>query len=303
MVQTRGKNHTTQCASGSLQLPAALQPYRRALVPGPGVSIYCDRQSPNEWPEHQHAAAQLLIALDAAECHIVWRIGRGRKQRRTLSSGELLVLPSGVRHARRWLREAGMLILYLHHGWLEQFDQTLCARVAVESVQGLTLHDPLIGGLLAMIQVQCDHAARQDAGQLAALGHCLAARVLHGLALHRAGPVKIQRQLGAETMARVCAHVAAYLGERITLAALAREARLSPGHFSCLFKATMRMTPEQYVLRSRLQRAKELIMAGAHTVSQVAHMTGFSDHSHLTVQFRRWFGATPKSHLPRLRTV
>jgi len=303
MVQTRGKIHTTQCASGSLQLPAALRPYRRALVPGPGVSIYCDRQCPNEWPEHQHDAVQLLIALDAAECHIVWRIGQGRKLRRTLGSGELLVMPSGVRHARRWLREAGMLILYLHHGWLEQFDQTLCARVAVESVQVLTLHDPLIGGLLAMIHAQCNHAALQDAGQLAALGHCLAARVLQGLARQRAGPAKIQRQLGAETMARVRAHVAACLGEKITLAALAREARLSPGHFSCLFKATMQMTPEQYILRTRLLQAKELIISGAYTVSQVAHMMGFFDHSHLTVQFRRLFGATPKSHLPRLRTV
>ena len=115
-------------------------------------------------------------------------------------------------------------------------------------------------------------------------------------------PTTIQRQLGLETMQRVTSFVKVNLGEKISLAALAREARLSPGHFSVLFKATLGMTPEQYILRSRLLRAKGLIEGGAFTVGQVAYMTGFSDHSHLSVQFKRLFGVPPKLCLPRVRT-
>jgi len=305
MVHSCGStpNVLCHCAIGSLQLPAALQPYRHALVPGPGVSVYCDRQEPNEWPEHRHEVAQILIALQSAACDVAWRASDGGMVQRTISSGELWVVPSGVSHTKRWLIEADLIVLYLSMGWLSQFDRGLVDDVAIESLQELTLHDPLIAGLTAAMQRHCEAGDRQHTGQVGALGHCLAARMMHGLAVRRAGASKIQRQLGADTLKRVADYVEANLGERISLAALAREARLSPGHFSVLFKATMGLTPEQYVLRSRLVRAKEIIMTGAYTVGQVAHMTGFSDHSHLSVQFRRLFGTPPKNYLPPLRTV
>jgi AraC family transcriptional regulator len=296
-------NNQYQCASGTLQLADCILPYRRALVPGPGVSVYCDRQEPNEWPEHRHDLAKIVVALQSAVCEISWRTPDGGTVQRTIGNGELWVVPSGVSHAKRWLTEADLIMLFLSAGWLQQFGQGLVDDVAVESLKELTLFDPLIAGLTLAMQRYCSVPDRQHAGHVGALGHCLAARMLHGMELRRAGAAKIQRRLGAGTLKRVVDYVEANLGERISLAALAHEARLSPGHFSVLFKATVGMTPEQYILRSRLIRAKAIIMTGAYTVGEVAHMTGFSDHSHLSVQFRRLFGSPPKNWLPPLRTV
>ncbi|WP_425506193.1 helix-turn-helix domain-containing protein [Termitidicoccus mucosus] len=45
------------------------------------------------------------------------------------------------------------------------------------------------------------------------------------------------------------------------------------------------------------------LKTGSYTVNQVAYMTGFSDHSHLTAQFKRQFGVPPRAYLPRIRTV
>jgi transcriptional regulator GlxA family with amidase domain len=104
-------------------------------------------------------------------------------------------------------------------------------------------------------------------------------------------------------MQRVANYVQAHLADRIPVATLAKEARLSPSHFNVLFKATTDLTCEQYILRTRLARAKALIETGTYTVGQVAHMTGFSDHSHLTVRFTKFFGAPPRSFLPAVRTV
>lgn len=305
MVHSGGStpNPLLHCALGTLQLPAGLQPYRRALVPGPGVSVYCDRQEPNEWPEHRHDLAKIVVAPQSAVCEVSWCSPDGGRVQRTIGNGELWVVPSGVSHAKRWLTEADLIMLFLSAGWVQQFDQSLVDDVAIESLQELTLHDPLIAGLTAAMQRHCGVPDRQHAGHVGALGHCLAARMLHGMALRRAGGTKIQRRLGADTLKRVADYVEANLGERISLAALAREARLSPGHFSVLFKATVGMTPEQYILRSRLLRAKAMIMTGAYTVGQVAHMTGFADHSHLSAQFRRLFGTPPKNWLPQLRTI
>lgn len=176
--------------------------------------------------------------------------------------------------------------------------------MAVESVQEMTVHDPLVGGLAAKIHDHLDTAKPSSSVQIAALGQCLAARLLDGLDRKQTRQVReVRRLLGRETMARICTYVGENLAEKNPLAAMAREARLSPGHFSVLFKATMDMTPEQYVLRRRLLQAREFIKSGAYTVCQVAHMTGFSDHSHLTLQFGRLFGSPPRCYLPAVRTV
>jgi AraC family transcriptional regulator len=303
MVQFSGQFQQFTWAKGAKQAGAVSPPGHGTLVPGVGVSVQCERQSPRDLQEHRHTAALLLFGLESAEGLVSWRSKRHGLRRESVRDGQFLVIPSGLRHARRWLSEAVVLILHLHTGWMEQFDRNLLAEVRVESVQHVTLHDPLVGDLTAKIQDHCETEEPAHRVQIAALGQCLAARVMHFLNCKQSLPRVAQRRLGQETLDRVCSHVTTNLSERIPLAAMAREARLSPGHFSVLFKATMGMNPEQYVLRMRLLRAKDLIKSGAYTVSQVAHMTGFSDHSHLTLQFGRLFGSPPRCYLPAVRTA
>ncbi|WP_342750828.1 AraC family transcriptional regulator [Termitidicoccus mucosus] len=190
----------------------------------------------------------------------------------------------------------------MKRSWVDSFGPNLVSEVLVEPLECYSMQDPLIAGLTSELKRE-SHRERMDAfDHVAALGHCLAARVLLVLAERHKPRTAAKRQLGDATLHRVTDYIEAHLGEKIT-AMLAREARLSPNHFSVLFKATLGVTPEQYVLRARLLRAKALIETGSYTVNQVAYMTGFSDHSHLTVQFKRQFGVPPRAYLPRIRTT
>jgi len=164
--------------------------------------------------------------------------------------------------------------------------------------------DPIVAGVTAEMYRICEDATHSFDEQMIALGHCLAARLLQMFSRDfTTSPRSIQRQLRPERLARVIEFINRHHGERITQAMLAREACLSAGHFGVLFKATTGMTPEQYVLRTRLLRAKSLIESGNHTVCEVAYLTGFSDHSHFTSQFKRLFAAPPRTFLPSLRRV
>jgi transcriptional regulator GlxA family with amidase domain len=73
--------------------------------------------------------------------------------------------------------------------------------------------------------------------------------------------------LGEETLGKFSRYVERHLGEDLSSAALAKEARLSPGHFCRLFKETLKMTPKQYILRSRLLRSKGLTGAGKQMIA------------------------------------
>jgi AraC-like DNA-binding protein len=82
------------------------------------------------------------------------------------------------------------------------------------------------------------------------------------------------------------------LAENVTLAELAREARVTPFHLIRSFQAVTGLTPHQYLIQRRLARARSLLRTGS-TVTEVAHAVGFADQSHLHRHFKRVVGLTP----------
>ena len=236
------------------------------------MGIYGQPLSGIECSEHQHEQTQITFSLKHAGSEVHWRTPRGRRQQAVLDDGNLWIVPPGTKHAKRWLSGSQFLTLYLGTEWLPQLKSNGLNRVSISAVRELSLYDPLIGGLLSKLSEEIGLSEPCDL-QIAAMGHCLASRVVCGLGMRAEKSTKIQRQLSAETLNRVQDYVDAHLGESIDFTSLAQEARLSLGHFEVLFKATMEMTPQQYVLRMRLLKAKNRIETGNYTVGQVAYLT------------------------------
>jgi len=85
-----------------------------------------------------------------------------------------------------------------------------------------------------------------------------------------------------------------HLARDISLQDLAAVVRLSPFHFARMFKQSTGVTPHQYLVRCRVMRAKELLLANRHSVADVAAQVGFCDQSHLAGHFKRVVGLTPR---------
>lgn len=82
-------------------------------------------------------------------------------------------------------------------------------------------------------------------------------------------------------------------GRQVTLAMLAQASGFSPAQFVRLFRNTLGCSPHQYVLRSRLERARAMVVAGQMSLAMVAHETGFASQSHMTSAFVRAYGVPP----------
>jgi AraC family transcriptional regulator len=80
----------------------------------------------------------------------------------------------------------------------------------------------------------------------------------------------------------------------LSLAELADTACLSSSHFALSFKTSVGISPHQYVIRERVNRARQLLAEGRLSITEVTHAVGFSNQSHFTETFRRVTGTTPR---------
>ena len=71
----------------------------------------------------------------------------------------------------------------------------------------------------------------------------------------------------------------------------------SPSSLTSAFKAAVGYTPHAYLLKCRIDRAKDLLKKGASGVSEVALSLGFPSSQHFATQFRKLTGQSPRDWL------
>jgi AraC family transcriptional regulator len=69
---------------------------------------------------------------------------------------------------------------------------------------------------------------------------------------------------------------------------------------SQLFSLVEGITLEQYIIRQRIERAKELLVYDELSLSEIAYQLGYSSVAHLSSQFKKVTGLTP-SHFKQLK--
>lgn len=119
------------------------------------------------------------------------------------------------------------------------------------------------------------------------------------LAVHLIGryrsSVASKRGLSRIQLRRVTAYIENNIEQDLSLATLAQIAHLSASHFNAMFKRSTGFAVHEYVIRRRVDRAKQLLTRGELAASQVAAEAGFSHQSHMARAMRRVLGVTPSA--------
>ncbi len=89
-------------------------------------------------------------------------------------------------------------------------------------------------------------------------------------------------------------------GEFLDLDAIAQQALLSRYHFLRLFRSAFRQTPHQYLMRRRIERAKELLVIGSRPVTDICFDVGFQSLGSFSTLFRRLVGRSPLEYRSRI---
>jgi AraC-like DNA-binding protein len=73
-------------------------------------------------------------------------------------------------------------------------------------------------------------------------------------------------------------------------------------YLSNLFSSVEGITLEQYIIRQKIEKAKELLFYDELTLSEIANQLGYSSVAHLSAQFKKVTGLTP-SELKKTRDL
>jgi AraC family transcriptional regulator len=79
----------------------------------------------------------------------------------------------------------------------------------------------------------------------------------------------------------------------VPLKEVARECRLSVGHFSHAFRRTLGVAPHSWLIEQRIVLSKEKLRDDRLSLTDVAAECGFCDQSHFTQHFTRIVGVSP----------
>lgn len=96
-----------------------------------------------------------------------------------------------------------------------------------------------------------------------------------------------------DSVHKVKEYIAENLNENLTIKELAKSVNMSSSHFSRVFKQQTGFSPYDYILISRINRAKYLLQTTNMTIASVAYEVGFNSESNFIYYFTENEGISP----------
>lgn len=84
--------------------------------------------------------------------------------------------------------------------------------------------------------------------------------------------------------------------KRISVSALADMVSMHPVNFIRAFKKATGLTPHQYLLAQKVEKAKDFLFFNQDSPISAAHTLGFHDYAHFLTVFRKRTGMTPAAY-------
>ncbi len=88
-------------------------------------------------------------------------------------------------------------------------------------------------------------------------------------------------------------YISRHYNENITIEYLSKRAFLNSNYFSKLFSANVGITPQQFITRTRMEKAKELLLYSELTVAEISATVGFVDALYFSRAFKHYSGVSP----------
>lgn len=207
-----------------------------------------------------------------------------RHQRGVARAGQALLVDCNAPHA--YAAQGRCSFTFVHFDGAqsrELFEEILRkGGCLVKPLYPNALHES-IGEMLSTMRQE----HRMNEAQCSAMLYTILMQLLEASGASGAGRV------GHSLVDSAIAYIQEHLTEKLTVEDIAAHAGYSAGYFSHLFAEEAGMSPYQFVVQCRVERAQQLLQTTQLTVQEVAFQTGFNSAANFCYTFRRLTGVSP----------
>ncbi|MEO1621923.1 MAG: AraC family transcriptional regulator [Cyanobacteria bacterium J06632_3] len=242
----------------------------------------------------------LFMSLAARPVHYL-HAQDGKTHTGLYRRGEMLITPANTPLFTRWEGDENCLQIRLP----AEFMRNVARETVVGDCDRITLkpdfqaRNPQLESISTMLLNELQQGSLSNRLYVDSLSNILAVTLLRQHATTRPHLPVYEGGLPPRQLSQVLDYIDANLEQEIKLADLARLLEMSQFHFSRLFKQSLGISPYQYLLQQRVERAKQLLKTTDRLITDIALSCGFNSHSHLSKQFRQLTGMTPKVYRAR----
>lgn len=222
----------------------------------------------------------------------------GRWVRRWSDSGQSYVRPAGVPVTRSHKGRPDHIAVHIAPALVDaaavqQFDRD---PSGIRLIERSGISDPVLDQLGRMLLAEAEATSASARLMAETLAAALAVQLLrsHSTLAPQQAP-KRPAGLPAGRLKRVVEHMRSHLDEDLSLAQLAAVSGLGPMQFSRAFRDATGEPPYRYLVRLRVERARELLEHTALPVIDIALQCGFEQPTHFATTFRKATGLSPRA--------
>lgn len=249
---------------------------------------------PGETPEFclDHYVVSIYTGQRLQAEHIV----EGKYLSATYFQGAAVICPVHSCHSFSWNSELQVLSLNLKPDLLNSHAIELLGSEHMELIPHFAFQDELIYQIGLALQAELRSQGCGSRLYAETLANTLAIHLLRRYSTQKHRTITCDGGLPQHKLKLVTDYINDYLERELSLKELAAIAQTSQYHFCRAFKQMTGLSPHQYLIQQRVEKAKQLIQGGM-SLGSVAIACGFSHQSHLHRHFKRLTGVTPKTFL------
>lgn len=208
---------------------------------------------------------------------------------------DICISPANVSLSARWQQELEVIVVGLEPEFMAEAVRDHINPEQMELMLQLGGKDPFIKATCLALRDELQQGCPGGSLYGETLGAALGVHLVTHYATSQLQPQSYD-EFPARRLSQVLDYINAHLDGDIRLSTLAAMIDMSPFYFCHLFKRLMGISPHQYVIQQRVDRARLLLKQSDHSIADIALECGFGNQSHLTKQFKKQYGVTPKKY-------
>ena len=106
----------------------------------------------------------------------------------------------------------------------------------------------------------------------------------------------------SDAVAEIVDEIAFHPEKKHSLAEYAKKYSFNPSYLSQLFKKTIGKSFMEYLMETRLDKAKSLIVCAGETIREISYLVGFEDYYHFSKIFKKHVGLSPQDYRNKYST-